>query len=151
MEPINIFLAEEFDEDCNLFKDAVSGIFSEYKIHRVKDGHECLYALKHFYQPDLIFLDLNMPMKSGLDCLKSIRLMPELTDIPVIIYSSSFNLKDIDAAYRNGAAYFFVKSSSLSCLTDMLYRLFFLLKQPKNQPVLKTDFVIRQMTHGRTG
>jgi CheY-like chemotaxis protein len=151
MSAVKIFLAEDDDEDSALFHEALSSLFPDFLLHRVKDGFECLYSLKHFCEPDIIFLDLNMPLKNGIDCLSAVRRMPELAEVPVVIYSSSFNIKDIDAAYKNGAAYYFVKATSLPDFVEMLKKLYQLLKQPKISPILKTEFVVRPMTHRITG
>jgi CheY-like chemotaxis protein len=140
-----ILLAEDDDDDCKLFHDAVTQIFDNFELHRVKDGLECIYALKNFTQPHFIFLDLNMPLKNGIDCLKSIRSMPDLVEVPVIIFSCTHNMKDIDLSYRYGAAYYLVKPASEAVLITLLRRLFLLLKQPHLQPVNKHNFVIREL------
>jgi CheY-like chemotaxis protein len=151
MNAVNILLAEDDDEVARLFYESIYALFPNLFLHRVKDGFECLYSLKHFSEPDIIFLDLNMPLKNGIDCLSAIRRMPELAEVPVVIYAATFNIKDIDAAYKNGAAYYFVRANSVPDFMTLLKKLFQLLKQPKISPVLKTEFVLRPMTHRVTG
>jgi CheY-like chemotaxis protein len=61
--------------------------------------------------PDIIFLDLNMPFKSGLECLKEIRETPKLKEIPVVIFSTRGNNDVVDITYRQGYNYYIFKPS----------------------------------------
>jgi CheY-like chemotaxis protein len=142
---MKIFLAEDDDSDYQLFANALAETLPEFSMHRVTDGLDCLFELKQGEVPDVIFLDLNMPLKSGIDCLKAIGNISDLSDVPVIIYSVSHNIKDIDAAYKLGAAYYLVKPATHQATVQMLKHLFRLLKQPKINYVLKSDFVIRDV------
>ncbi|WP_207496492.1 response regulator [Aridibaculum aurantiacum] len=140
-----IFLAEDDNDDSSMFEEALSEIFPSFQMHRVHDGLECIYALKNFLLPDYIILDLNMPLKNGIDCLKAIATMPDLAEVPVVIYSTNHQMKDIDMAYKLGAAYYLVKPTSQQKLVKVLRRLFLLLKQPGFSRVLKHSFVIRDI------
>lgn len=138
-----ILLADDDDDDYLLFSEAISQILSDYEMHRVKDGLECIYVLKHFKIPNYIFLDLNMPLKNGIECLKAIRLNPELAEVPVIIFSSTHHLKDIDLSYKFGATYYLVKPQSFPATVKILKRLFLLLSTPGFIPLGKAYFVVR--------
>ncbi len=142
---MKIFLAEDDDSDYQLFESALSETLPEFAMHRVQDGLECLFELKQGATPDIIFLDLNMPLKNGIDCLKAMSNISELSEVPVIIYSVSHNIKDIDAAYKLGASYYLVKPQTHQATVQMLKHLFRLLRQPKIHYVLKSEFVIRDV------
>lgn len=143
-----IFLAEDDNDDARLFEDALAGVLDDLEIHRVYDGVECIYALKHSILPDYIFLDLNMPLKNGIDCLKAIRNMPDLAEVPVVIFSTNHQMKDIDFAYKYGAAYYLVKPNSQKKLETLLRRLMLLIRQPAIIPATKHSFVVREIKQG---
>ncbi len=71
-----------------------------------------------------MFLDLNMPCKSGTECLKEIREHKNFKHIPVIIYSTSGLKEDIDSIYNNGANGYVRKSRSYKGIQSVLQKLF---------------------------
>jgi CheY-like chemotaxis protein len=83
---------------------ADSGIESELKA--VTDGSQLIDHLLNVQDlgtPDVIFLDINMPVMDGKDCLREIRRQEKFSMIPVIILSTSIRPKDIEETYRDGA------------------------------------------------
>ena len=62
--------------------------------------------------PDLILLDLNMPLMDGFEALKQIKSTPKLKDIPVYIISTSRSEKDKEMALKLGATGFYHKGAS---------------------------------------
>lgn len=70
--------------------------------------------------PDIIFLDLNMPRMNGKQCLEEIRKVPHLRDVPVIIYSTSSEIRDLIDTRELGATAYVVKSSRIADLTSVL-------------------------------
>jgi CheY-like chemotaxis protein len=70
--------------------------------------------------PDLLFLDLNMPKKSGIECLIEIKQMQFLNDLTVVIYSTSSSEKDIEDTFLNGANIYLKKPSDLAVLRKTL-------------------------------
>jgi CheY-like chemotaxis protein len=75
-------------------------------------------------QPSYIFIDLNMPQLTGVECLRILKETPALSDIPVIIYSTSSSPNDIDRCKRLGAAAYLVKPDSIDDLTSGLSKFF---------------------------
>jgi CheY-like chemotaxis protein len=73
--------------------------------------------------PDLLFLDLNMPKKSGIECLIEIKQMQFLNDLTVVIYSTSSSEKDIEDTFLNGANIYLKKPSDLAVLRKTLLHL----------------------------
>lgn len=70
--------------------------------------------------PDAIFLDLNMPGLSGKECLLQLKQIPFLKDVPVVIYSTSFDQHEREQCIKMGAFYFLIKSFSFQNLKEEL-------------------------------
>lgn len=101
-----IALLDDDHEEHLLFKE-VADDFSEIKsVLSFAKGKEMLDYFggnDKSIIPDILFLDLNMPILSGLDCLIEIRKKEEYKNLPIIIYSTSSSEKDKEATYKNGA------------------------------------------------
>ncbi|MEI6948602.1 response regulator [Paraflavisolibacter sp. H34] len=110
-----IFYADDDPDDVLVFREAMAQIDPSLKIHSVSTGDD-LCALLRSLRPDLVFVDLDMPVKSGLECLVEIRQNPLFASLPVVIYSSSTRAGNIEAAYHLGADLFFIKPLSYSDL-----------------------------------
>src|SRR4051812_29905511 len=96
LKPITILLVDDDEEDILIFKEVVrNDIDSNINIITSTNGVECLKALENI-SPDVIFLDINMPVMGGKECLEKIKNDPQLKDIPVVIYSTSTNLNEIN-------------------------------------------------------
>ena len=90
-----VFLIDDDAEEAELFAEAIGRIGSSIELRYFDNGLEALGALKDA-MPDLIFLDLNMPLLSGKEILKMLRERKEGLKIPVVIYSTSISQKDAD-------------------------------------------------------
>jgi CheY-like chemotaxis protein len=104
----DIILAEDDIDDQNIFQIALQEIDSSVQTQFVSNGRELLNLLQH-HKPDLLFLDLDMPYKNGLECLLEIRNNPKLEEIPVIVFSSTTKPSNVQTAYEVGAHLFFIK------------------------------------------
>jgi len=104
----NIILAEDDIDDQNIFQLALQEIDPAIQAQFVSNGRELLSLLQN-HQPDLLFLDLDMPYKNGLECLIEIRNDDGLAKIPVIVFSSTTKPSNIQTAYEMGAHLFFIK------------------------------------------
>lgn len=111
----SIILADDDPDDHEFFRDILHDIDPAIKLNIVKDGAELLQLLPHFV-PDLLFLDLEMPVKNGLECLRDIRNTPQLKTLPVVVFSSTTRPANIETAYEMGADLFLIKSHSYSDL-----------------------------------
>ena len=123
---LHILLADDDEDDRQFFIDAVSSIAPSVKLTTAHDGEELINKLKKNKSelPDFIFLDLNMPYKNGLECLKEIKSMELLKNIPVLIYSTSANKDQIDTTYRNGATMYIEKPASFDGIIRVLKTIF---------------------------
>jgi CheY-like chemotaxis protein len=109
-KPLHVLLADDDEDDRELFNHSVNHVAPHIKMEEVCSGEALMKRLKSKESlPDLIFLDLNMPGKHGLECLKEIRGDKKLKHLPVIIYTTSQYKEDIDNTYKNGADYYVAK------------------------------------------
>jgi CheY-like chemotaxis protein len=113
---INILLADDDDDDREFFSEVLSELDATVTISTVKNGTELMKVLSDPANelPDIIFLDLNMPCKNGRECLHDIKKSVRLRHIPVIIYSTSSNVKDIENAYNEGADLYVTKPNTFA-------------------------------------
>ena len=74
--------------------------------------------------PDVLFLDLNMPLKNGMECLVEIRSDKTFDKLPIIIFSTSSQKQAVDTAYENGATFYLKKPDSFDKLKVALDRIF---------------------------
>jgi CheY-like chemotaxis protein len=124
---IRLVLADDDSVDRELFSTALSETGLRYTLAETKDGLDLLnYLRNHTDQPDLIFLDLNMPRKDGREALRELKADVTLKTIPVIMLSTSSAPFDVDECYRSGANFFLSKPDDYHALVDMLTHLLLL-------------------------
>lgn len=117
----HILLAEDDLDDQMLFEEALGEVNEQVILFTVKDGVELLERLKQADElPDLLVLDLNMPLKDGFECLEEIRASPQLQIIPVVICSTSSDKRSLDLVYDLGANYYLCKPNSFSQLKEAI-------------------------------
>jgi CheY-like chemotaxis protein len=121
-EPLKILLADDDEDDRLFFSDAFKEVKVKTAVSMVKDGMELMnYLLKALEDlPHVLFLDLNMPRKSGMECLDEIRRDERLKDIAVAIYSTSASEHDIEETFVRGANVYIKKPSDFSKLKKIL-------------------------------
>ena len=105
----HVVLADDDREDVEIFQLALEEACPEIELNIAEDGVELLNLLEAIPVPDLIVLDINMPRKSGKECLKEIRSKRLYDPVPVIILSTSNVQLDIDYCLANGATKYFTK------------------------------------------
>src|ERR1044072_5712358 len=111
---LNVLIADDDDDDREFFSEVIGEVAPRVKIDTAKNGSDLMLLINDssVSLPDIIFLDLNMPCKNGRECLKEIKKNPLLRHIPVIIYSTSSNVKDIENAYNDGADLYVIKPNT---------------------------------------
>ena len=117
------------DAICNLISKKTlerMGIDSEITV--ALNGAEAMDILNEIAQqpdsyPDIIFLDLNMPVKNGIECLKEIRNDSKLDKLPIIVYTTSDNPRDIDTCYDLKANLYVVKPTSFESIIKTLKKI----------------------------
>jgi CheY-like chemotaxis protein len=117
----SILLIEDDHEDIEIFNEILSAITKNVLLTTVQDGN---VALRILYDgscdPDIIFLDLKIPSKDGLDILKEIQSDGILKKIPVVILSSVENPLILEKCKQLGIVRFVPKSPDASLLTGLL-------------------------------
>src|SRR3982750_256760 len=104
----HVILADDDRDHGILFEHILKQVDPTKTLTIIKDGEELIEFLSS-QVPDLLFLDLNMPCKDGHECLLDIRQKLGLTDLPVVVYSSSTHMTDIQKSYLNKADLYMVK------------------------------------------
>lgn len=139
-----IFLADDDDDDCNVFEDALNEVNAETMLTVTNDGVELLDTLNATVPPPpyVIFLDLNMPRKNGFESLEEIRKIKKLKEIPVVILSTSSSTEIIDRAFSLGANYYLCKPSSYPLLIKMIEKVLALEPKQLNRQTHRDEFVL---------
>ena len=121
-EPIRIYLADDDEDDRLEFSEALAELHPNAALNTFHDGHDLIEYLfsDPAVLPDLIFLDVNMPKKNGMECLAEIRADERLRNVTVAIYSTSANPQEIDEAFRKGATRYLNKVSQFEKLKTIL-------------------------------
>ena len=118
-----ILIVDDGAEDIQLFSEAVMEIDENINCVEAYNGLEALKVLRrNSLLPNYIFLDINMPLMNGRKCLEEIKANPNYRDIPVIIYSTTSDQKQIEECRKLGAG-FLTKPNSFGELTRSLRRI----------------------------
>lgn len=130
MDPSAVILLIEDNEDhAMLVTLAFEDLDMHCRLHWVKNGVEAMdylyhrgefINLLHSPRPDLILLDLGLPLIDGHGVLKAIKESEELRAIPVVILTTSQNKDDIMRAYSNNANSYLIKPMSSDILVKMI-------------------------------
>jgi CheY-like chemotaxis protein len=104
-------LADDDPDDVAIFREALFIIDPNIVFYFANNGRVALEKLgdKDLEEPDIIFLDINMPVMNGWECLTKLKLSESYNDIPVIIYSTASYKREIEKAFDLGALCFFTK------------------------------------------
>ncbi|MFC0776923.1 response regulator [Flavobacterium sp. HJSW_4] len=118
-----IYLAEDNQDDRNLFLEAVRELRPEAAVKAFGDGQELLENLSKAEgcHPEIIFMDINMPRKNGFEALKEIREgAGPLSGARIIMLSTSRSMLHIEMCYRLEADFYAVKPDTFQELKALL-------------------------------
>lgn len=104
-------LIDDDEDDVLFFMDALQEIDPSLRQITASNGEEALQMLQATGAPvpDYIFLDMNMPLVNGRECLIRIRKVDSFSDVPVIIYSTSTGRTEAATLISLGASYYLTK------------------------------------------
>ncbi len=119
-----ILLVDDDVDDQVYFLDAINEINPSIECKLANNGLEALQSIKITPAFDVIFLDLNMPIMNGFECLSSLKENEQYKNIPVVIFTTSKNLHDIERTKELGASLFFTKPTSFNTLCNKLKQIF---------------------------
>lgn len=127
-EPLKIILAEDDTEDQELFLDALEQAQVPSEVTTVENGQQLLDNLRDESQPnpDVIFIDVSMPVKGGIKALEEIKKDEELREIPAVMLSTWDHPADIEDAFEKGADLYVQKPSSFAGFVLVLRKVFLL-------------------------
>jgi CheY-like chemotaxis protein len=118
--PVMLYVEDE-EADVFFMRRAFQQCRMLWQVHTVADGREAFsYVLgsgkysdrKQFPQPDIVLLDLHLPLMSGFEVLAAIRSLPEYINLPVVMFSASSRRDDRRRANQLGANGYITKPFS---------------------------------------
>ena len=141
---LNVLLADDDVDDCIFFRVALSELSLVTTLAVVHDGEELMHLLTNETSilPDVLFLDINMPRKNGFECLAEIKLNPKLQQLPVIMFSTSFEQEVVNLLHKNGAQYFIRKPSEFSQFKKIIQETLTLITPKKLSQPTRENFVL---------
>jgi CheY-like chemotaxis protein len=127
-QPSRLLIIEDSDEDFEALTRIIDRVSTlTLKVDRCLDGDDALDFLDRVGEykncedisyPDLIILDLNLPGTDGREVLAMIKQSKTLKKIPVVVFSTSSNPKDIEACYQSGANSYLLKPMNINELKE---------------------------------
>jgi len=127
---LNILLADDDADDCFFFEKALREISIATRLTTVNNGELLMdYFSKNTEQlPDVLFLDLNMPRKSGFECLTEIMENSKLKDLCVVMFSTSYTMDPhyeqsmIEVLFKLGAQDYIRKPGDFAKLKELIHQ-----------------------------
>lgn len=117
-----ILLVDDDEDDRVFFQEAIEDLDNPIALEVAEHGMDALQQLenKNSMKPQAIFLDLNMPVLDGHECLKLIRSNPAFDAVKIIIYSTSYNPEFAKVLERDGANHYIRKPSNYLSLKNII-------------------------------
>lgn len=104
-----ILVVEDDSETAELFSEMLK--LSGYQVRVCLNGEQAIKNMDHV-QPDVIVLDMMMPVSTGMDVLQHVRSTPVFSEVPVVVVSSKGMPGDIENAVKAGATQYLMKPVS---------------------------------------
>jgi len=146
MDKINhkLMLADDDIDDCIFFRDALQELPITATLSTANNGIELMQFLNDHPDnlPDILFLDLNMPRKTGFECLSEIKLNKNLRNLPIVVFSTSFDHKVVNTLYEKGVHYYLRKPGEFSKLKQLIHQAISLLANKENKQPTKENFIL---------
>ena len=144
-DSILITLADDDEDDRLFFTDAFEELRINTVVNTVNNGKELLDFLNHpeSILPHIIFLDLNMPILNGIDCLIEIKRNDKFKDIAIAIYSTSSSDQDVENTFVLGANIYIKKPSNFNDLKKVLSEVVIINWQYHTNGLNKDNFLLR--------
>jgi two-component system response regulator len=129
MNEVDILLVEDSEDDAVFFQRALKEAGLAERVQYARDGVEalaCIFGANAAADgmpvtwPKLIVLDLKLPRVNGMEVLQLLKTNPHTRTIPVVVWSSSQEKRDLAAAYRLGVNSYLVKPLDFDELTELI-------------------------------
>ena len=140
-----LLLADDDEDDCLFFKEALDEIAINTTLTMVHDGVQLMNYLKTNIAnlPDLLFLDLNMPLKNGLECLAEIKDNESLKNLPIIIFSTSLDSEIVNKLYQEGASFYIRKPGEFSKLKSVIQKALTIASENNFKQPERANFILQ--------
>ena len=123
-KPIHLLLADDDKDDCMFFGEALEELPISTHFTTVHDGEQLiqLLASDKGQLPHVLFLDLNIPRKNGLECLSEIKHNNKLKELFVIMFTTSSEQSIVNRLYKSGAHYYIRKPAEFTQLKKLIHQ-----------------------------
>lgn len=140
-----IILADDDEDDRLFFTDAFEEIKISTKVQTFENGAELMNYLNKddATLPEILFLDLNMPKKNGIECLHEIKENDKFKNMAVAIYSTSSSEEHIEETFVRGANIYIKKPSDFKTLKKVLQDVVTMNWQFHTSGLNKENFLLR--------
>ena len=120
-EMTSIFYVDDDSDDLNFFQDAVDAINKNVRLFTM--GDDMIKAMHNPPPaPSIVFLDLNMPTKSGFEIINEIKASGAFQGLPLIVYSTASDNYTVNKCRQLGACLYIVKPTSMAALKAALQK-----------------------------
>ena len=144
-EVLHIVLVDDDEDDRDFFREAIEEIDMENTLSMFGNGQEFMdyVSIPNQKLPQIVFLDLNMPIKNGLECLAEIKENNLLNKLSVAIYSTSSSEDDIERTFVMGANVYINKPNSFKKLKKAVEEVLRINWQYHTSNLKKENFLLR--------
>ncbi len=144
-EALHILMADDNENDRHFFREALQNVKVKTVITFVNDGFQLMDYLNTPGNrlPDIVFLDLNMPLKDGMDCLSEIRKNNKLKDLVIVIYSANASEDKVEEAFIRGANIYIQKPNDFLTMKSYLAHVINLNWQYHTLGLKKENFLLK--------
>lgn len=142
---IHLILADDDEDDRLFFTDAFHELKMNTRVNTFNDGVELMNYLnkEDALMPNVLFLDLNMPKKTGIECLIEIKANTKMSGIAIVIYSTSASEEDIEKTFVLGANIYIKKPGDFKKLKKVLSEVVSINWQYHTNSLNKDNFLLR--------
>jgi CheY-like chemotaxis protein len=142
--PYLILLADDDLSDQEIFKNALKSAKFKSKVNILNNGVELInYLNSKNNLPDVIFLDINMPLKNGLECLQEIRSEERFKELIIVMFSNTTSQQKIVESFEKGANVYLSKSHSKEKLHKAIQKIIMYTHLYKTPPFHIDNFIMK--------
>ena len=148
MKKLFVLLADDDKDDRFFFDKALQCLSFPTDFKEVADGEELIdwLLVNKDSLPDVLFLDINMPRKNGVECLVEIKKNPKFNSLPVVMYSTSLMESVADSLYYCGATYY-IQKTDFTDLPLLLEKALKLIDKSGCKQPPRNEFILRTKKH----